>query len=117
MSAEETKTYFVVIRYGGDEPIINRIRECAAEVKETIERVSSGRNQLVFTSQSGDCFGYLLQSELPMGAITAKLNGETHSDEPSPLRIEDRTFIIEVGEQYGGRGFSKAWNWLDYRDA
>ena len=112
---DEASIYFVLIKFKGDVPTIQRIRESAPLVKSAIEKLSRNDCQLVFTSDSGDCFGYLLKTKLPAGVIRAELDGETQSSDTSPLRSDDNVLVVEVGEDFHGRGFSRAWTWLQHR--
>lgn len=111
----EASIYFVLIKYKGDVPTIQRIRESAPLVKSAIEKLSRNDCQLVFTSDSGDCFGYLLNTNVPARVIRAELDGQTQSSGSSPLRTDDDVLVVEVGDDFHGRGFSRAWTWLQHR--
>lgn len=111
----EGSIFFVLIKYKGDVPTIQRIRESAPLVKTAIEKLSRNDCQLVFTSDSGDCFGYFLKTKLPVGVIRAELEGRTESSSSSALRSDDDVLVVEIGKQFDGSGFSRAWTWLQHR--
>jgi hypothetical protein len=115
MESEEGKKFFVLIKFGGDIPIRQRIMESARPVKEAIEKISRKDCQLVFTSDSGDCFGYFLKTSLPAGVVRAELEGRTQSSTTSALGNGDSVFVLEVGEEFDGLGFSRGWTWLQHR--
>jgi hypothetical protein len=112
---EEEKIFMALIKFNGDVPTIQRIRESAPSVKAAIEKLSRNNCQLVFTSDSGDCFAYLLKTHLPAGVICAELEGRTESSVASPLRSDDDVLVVEIGSQFTGSGFSRAWTWLQHR--
>ena len=115
MESAIAKKYFVLIKFGGEMPIRQRIMESAAPVKAAIEKLSRQDCQLVFTSDSGDCFGYFLKTSLPAGVIRAELEGRTQSSSTSPLIRGDSILVLEVEGDFDGNGFSKGWNWLQHR--
>lgn len=115
MDGDEGKKYFVLIKFGGDSPIRQRIMESAAPIKNSIERLSRNDCQLVFTSDSGDCFGYFLKSSLPVDVIRAELQGRTNTPGASPLIDGDSLLILEAEGSFTASGFSKGWNWLQHR--
>lgn len=115
MNDDEARKYFVLIKFGGEAPIRQRIMESAAPVKAAIEKLSKRDCQLVFTSDSGDCFGYFMKTGLPIGVIRAELEGRTQSSTVSPLVRGDSLLVLEVEGDFDGLGFSKGWNWLQHR--
>lgn len=115
MSESTEKKYFVLIKFGGETPIRKRIMESAAPIKSAIEKLSKQDCQLVFTSDSGDCFGYFLKTALPIGVIRAELEGRTQSSSGSPLDREDSLLVLEAEGGFDGQGFSRGWTWLQHR--
>ncbi len=112
---KEYRKYFVLIKLGNSTPILQRVRESAKAIQLAIEKVSNNDCQLVFTSSSGDCFGYLLKTIVPSGVIKAELDGRTASSDTSALRSDDSVLVLEVGEDFTGTGFSRGWTWLQHR--
>lgn len=115
MRNEEEKIFIVLIHLGGNIPTMERIRETAPRVKQAIEKLSKNNCQLVSASDSGNSFSYFLKTKLPSEVIRAELFGKTKSSEISPLLNDDSALILEVGSEYSGMGFSKAWTWLQHR--
>lgn len=112
MRNDEEKHYLVIVKYGGEEPVINRIRESAPQIKQTIERISAGNCKLAFTSEGGDLFGYFVKTKSRAGVIKAALDGETRSTDISSLRNDDSVLVLELGQDFNARGFSNVWGWL-----
>lgn len=120
------KRYLVHIRIGSGKPPLHRIKQAAAGVKEVLESltVGTGNCKLAYTTQDGSSFGYFIKTNRHAGAIRAQLecpgNPDNHLLEnpkphiPPPLLGEDSILVIEIGEDFSGNGFSKAWTWLQH---
>lgn len=108
------RRYLVHIRLGAGKPATNRVERSAAGVKEILVRLSLGKNncQLAYTSHDGASFGFFLKTTRYAAAIRNVL--ESPGVGPHPLLDEDSILIVEIGEDFKGHGFSRAWTWLQH---
>lgn len=121
-NAKAEKRFLVHIRIGSAAPSRQRLIDACPAVKATIERLSNGNCQLAYTSSDGGTFGYLLKTSKPSAMIRAEIEGTSNKppkygeDEPmppsSPLLNDDCILVLEIGEDFAGHGFSRAWTWL-----
>ncbi|HJT63105.1 MAG TPA: hypothetical protein VJ797_15655 [Burkholderiales bacterium] len=107
------KRLLIVIRFGDETPVKVRAPKAAPAILAVIQRCSGGEHQLAFTSRDGSVFGYLLKTTRPLGALRAELYGETGAGTAALLN-EDHFFAVELGADFDGRGFSRAWTWLQH---
>jgi hypothetical protein len=117
----ELRRYFVLIKFGGSTPIRDRVQKSAPAVLEILKDIGRNDIQLAITSDNGDSFGFLLRAPAAR-VIRSRLESpgkgkpwDAVPDGGSPLRNEDSVLVLEVGEDFDGRGFSKGWTWLQHR--
>lgn len=102
------RRYLALFRIGSETP-----RDRALTTMQTIaglvDRWSGKEREAVFHADSGYFSAFLLSSSKPAGAMQAEFRN-------SPgIGSADAVLILEVGEDYGGAGFSRAWTWLQRR--
>jgi hypothetical protein len=108
------KRYLIIVRFGPEEPIRTRALKSVPEFVKIIERFAGKELQLAFTSRDGSTFGYLLKTSTPLRIIHRALFGEDNSPGTAALLRNDDFFAVEVGAEIDGRGFSRAWTWLQH---
>lgn len=113
----EKSTYLVVVRLAAANANPARLRESAPIVKTVIEKYSDRETQLVFTTPDGSTFGWFINTNQPIEKLRAALYGETKDTVHAGLLNDDSLLILQVGEEYAGRGFSQAWTWLQHHKA
>ena len=114
MSTKKRKV-LAVIRIGSQDATRSRINEAAKNVIAVIDRLSEKENQLAFTTKDGDSFGILMKTDVPLRVLREELCGTSKSSaQGSPLLNNDSCLLLEIGEEFDGRGFSRAWTWLQH---
>ncbi|RWY20347.1 hypothetical protein EQH76_24665 [Pseudomonas aeruginosa] len=113
MSSAE-KTYMILIRLANENVTQKHLRENGPLIKAVIEKYSQKDCQLVFTSPDGSTFGWLLNTEQPLGKLKAALYGKTKDTDTSPLFNGDSFLGMELGKDFEGTGFSNGWTWLQH---
>jgi hypothetical protein len=112
---EKVLHYFlVIVRVGEKPPPKGRTTEAIGHVKRVAERFSyQGREyQLAFSSHDGATLGLFIMSDAHPNQIRAALYDKPMEVDTPPLLNEDSCLILELGEDFSGRGFSRAWAWL-----
>jgi len=109
---DQKHRFFVLVKLGGNTPIRERIASVAPKIQDQIKKASKDEFQLAFTSDGGDSFGFVLCSTLAARQIMARLKGG--DDSGATLLNDDTLLVIELGDDFSGYGFSKAWTWLQH---
>ncbi|KAF0102199.1 MAG: Uncharacterized protein FD144_2634 [Rhodospirillaceae bacterium] len=73
-----------------------------------LEGLALGETRLAFSSLKGETFGVFMKSRKAAGLISATLTNQYIKG--------DKTFVMvtEVGEEWGGAGNSRGWEWLQH---
>ena len=107
------KRYLIVVSFGVEEPPRKRAAESVPPTERVIKQFSDNECQLAFHAQDGSAFGYLFKTARPIRELHRTLFGEIGLD-TSPLLTGDSALIVECGEDFDGRGLSRAWTWLQH---
>jgi hypothetical protein len=87
---------------------LQRLAEDVPQIVDMFKRWSKGEMEQVCRSNDGQLFGFLFKSSKPELMLMAEF-------ESCPGTIHEDSFIVfEVGEKFGGTGFSRAWTWLQH---
>ncbi len=122
----EKRRYLVHIRLGKEFSLKQRIREATPGIKQIIKKLSHDEYQLAYTSGDGGTFGFLMKASCEPYVIRTQLDApgkhrpfgleadDQEYPDTSPLRTDDHVLILEIGELFDGKGFSRAWTWLEH---
>lgn len=111
----ELHYFLLVVKVGESQPSVERRAEAGQQVKDVVEQVAhEGEYRFAFSSHDAATFGFLFLSSWHPDEVRARLYTSRSKAEPSPLRNEDSSLILELGEDFSGRGFSRAWTWLQH---
>lgn len=109
------KLYFIMIRFDDDVSPMARARESAPKVLSILKKISDDEHQLVFTARDGTTFGYFVKTTAPLRVVRAELFGTSKTSRGGcALRNNDSYIAFELGPQFDGVGFSRAWTWLQH---
>lgn len=104
------RRFFALVSLRGDSDL-KRIGADAPVIIETLRRASTGEFESVCRSKDGLLFGFFLMSKLPARIIRLNFEGCTGTGG------DDAFLIFEVGDDWSGIGFSRAWTWLQRHQA
>ncbi len=105
--------YLVLIKLGGDGPMLDRIRSAAPFVQSTLSSISRNDMQLAFSSDDGGTFGFLVNTGLNAGQIKSRLENPG-TDGGTELTRDDSVMALEFGEDTSWAGFTRAGTWLQH---
>lgn len=108
MSDTVPARYIVIIQFDKTDKSLERLGQAATAVKQVIEQASGGEYEVAFTSADGKTMGFVMKSGKHPNIVRAAL--ETNPG----TRGQDSFLILELGEQFTGHGFSRAWTWLQH---
>lgn len=110
MAESKTKRLLVILQLGSSD--IGHIKTVVPDVIETLDRASDCKTEQVFRSSDGTLFGFFMRTHLGPHHIRTKLEGL------QTTRNTDHILTIEIGEDFsGGIGFTRAWTWLQHKQA
>jgi len=110
--------YFVIVKIGGQKPLIERLQKAAPEILLALTKVSNGNMEQAFRSTDGSTFGYLVKTGAFAQTIlqalhTSPTDSYTSNIGESPLQGDDAAFVLELGEDIKGDNlFNRAKTWL-----
>ena len=109
MPEEQTEpTRYCALIQLGKSSDIRRVAETVPVIVKTIERWSKGEMEQLCRSNDGQLFGFFFKSTKPVAMMRAEF-------ESSGANSNTDSFIVfEVGDQFSGQGFSRAWTWLQH---
>jgi len=107
---QRDKTLLIIIELNSSSDI-SRIGRDVPGIIEVMRRLSLGKHEQVFRSDSGRLFGYLVKSSAPANLFRVEF------EKCSSTVNSDTILVLEVGEEFAGYGFSRAWNWLQHHGA
>jgi hypothetical protein len=87
---------------------MQRVAADVPQIVETFQRWSSGEMEQLCRSNDGQLFGFLFKSSKPAQMLMAEFQscrGTVH---------EDSFIVFEVGDEFSGTGFTRAWTWLQH---
>lgn len=115
MRNTDPKRYLIHIRLDDHTFSAQRAAEIGKTVKEMIAHISKDNHELAYITRDGSSFAFLVKTKLPAGAIMSILEGtQWEGDRTAILSKGDKVLILEIGEDFSGLGFSKAWTWLQH---
>ena len=103
----EQKRYIAIVKLKNDTDM-NRLAGVISMVDELFSRFSNGEKEHVFRSNDGLVFGFFFKSAVAGQIMRAEFEKLTTTNN------EDSILIFEAGELACGRGFSRAWTWLQH---
>lgn len=98
---------FAIVQLKSDTDI-PRVRECVPEIIDMLKGVAIGDMEQVCRSNDGTLFGFFLRTAKALAIIRANF------ERCGGTRNGDSILIFEVGEDFNGLGFSRAWTWLQH---
>ena len=115
MPENKANRYLAIIKVGQQQPTIERLREAIPAIQDALRRFSIGDLKLAFSSHDGSTFGILFKSEHHPGAIRSALTASSYGTEHTAVILnDDNLLVVQVGEQFSGWHFSRAWTWLQH---
>jgi hypothetical protein len=90
---------------------IPRVAESAPPLITMIKRWSNGEMEQLCRSNDGQLFGFFFMSKKPAGMMMAEFESS------GVLATGDSFIVFEVGDEFSGTGFSRAWTWLQHHKA
>lgn len=125
MGMDKIPSKFMILIKLAANPSRQRLQEAATGIKEAVETITDKKDyQLVFVSEDGGCFGFLVKASLAARQIRYRVESPGKQDRyghpvgpqaASPLRDGDAILVIELGDDFDGSRFSRAWTWLQHR--
>lgn len=103
----EVNRYFVLIELGAATDNARLVRD-VPKIIELLDRLSNKEKEQVCRSGDGKLFGFFIKSKLPVAALRAEFEKSTHTTN------KDSFLVFEVGKDFNGIGFSRAWTWLQH---
>lgn len=110
----DPRRYFIVVRFGGETPIIERLRNSLENMKEVLSRISGGEFELAFRSHDAGCIGFLLKTKLEPQQIMRRLHNGSLANTGDSIVSHDEVLIVEAGEGFGGQNFGRSLAWLQH---
>lgn len=115
------KHYLVVIRFGGEEPIIRRLQESFPTIERLMNILSDGRFQQAFRSHDGDTFAFALESRHNAQLICSQIHAPGGKDRkghewpslPSPIQTRDKVIVLELGDNHFDYNNNVLTGWLE----
>jgi hypothetical protein len=101
------KRFCIVVQLRPDTDL-KRLSEDFPKILGLFNRLSDGKVEQIFRSSDGTLFGYFLKTATLLQFIRAEF------DKLDSTVNGDAFLIYEVGEQFAGLGFSRAWTWLQH---
>ena len=87
---------------------IRRIQNDVPNVISLIDSLCQDNKEIVYRSKDGLDFAFFILSKKPLRVIRSAL-------EQSPYTINGDSFLVlELGREFEGLGFSRAWTWLQH---
>lgn len=120
----EAKKYLVHFKFGGTEPLIQRLQESVPIIMMMLKKFSLNAPTLVYRSDDGGTFGYLIKSKLPAAVIRSQIDspgtndwfklmsGNTESAPPSPTQLKDQILVLEIGDEHADINLNVISHWL-----
>ena len=103
----ETKTYHVIVELNQHADTA-RISRDVPQIIDLISELSRNEFEATFRSDNGRLFGFFMKSPRAAAVIRSRLEQCTGT-----LR-DDSFLVLEVGEEFNGLGFTRAWTWLQH---
>lgn len=116
-SKMSTTKYAIIIRIGESIPTPDRVREAWTAVREILNEISEGQMQMMFSTPDGSTAGFFVEvpSAASAHAIMQGLTGKNNLHKGDTIvRNDDSIIVFEVGSDFSGSGFSRAWSWLQH---
>jgi hypothetical protein len=116
------RNFLIHVRIGQGKPDLSRIKSAASNFQQILKDISEDL-QLAYTSHDGATFGFFIKSKKKADQIRLIIEspGKTDIDgrhltsvTGSPLLNDDSMLVLEIGDDFSGRGFSRAWTWLQH---
>lgn len=102
---QETKRYCALVTLN-QESDMQRISRDVPLIIQSIKQTSTGEFEQLCRSNDGLLFGFFMKSSKPTPVIRASFESCTGT------RQGDSFIVFEIGEDFNGIGFSRAWTWL-----
>ena len=106
--ADEPRQYFALFRVASDTPK-DRAQTTMLTAMGLVDRWSDRNHEAVFHAEAGYVFGQLLETRKSAEAMQKQFRNT------AGIGSGDSMLIFEIGDDYGGAGFSRAWTWLQHR--
>jgi len=123
--------YLIHIRFGGDQPLIERISESVTLIKAALSKISENNFKLAYSSKGSDTIGFLVKTRLDAGPVLGQLQNPGKSEwymsrkeidaaqnappTPSPLRAGDTVMVFKIGDDFSENGFGVVRSWLEHQ--
>ena len=101
------KTYLVIVRLKNDSNM-ERLAEVIPDLVNILNGISNSDMQQCFRSNDGILSGYYVNTNKNAHFIRIAL------EKSSKTQNGDHFLVNEIGRDYDGLGFSRAWAWLQH---
>jgi hypothetical protein len=115
MKNTEPKCYLIHIRFNDDTFSTQRAFLVGKTIQEMLKHISKGNYETAYLTKDGSSAGFFVKTQLPSVAVRSILDGtQWEGDRTAILEKGDKFLILELGPDFNGVGFSKAWTWLQH---
>ena len=115
MKNTNSKCYLLHIRFNEYNFSSQRATDLGKTIQEMLKHISSGNYETAYLTRDGSSVGFFVKTRLPAGAIRSILDGtQWEGDRTAVLESGDKFLVLELGPDFSGMGFSKAWTWLQH---
>jgi len=111
MANDDTEALFLALIQLDPKSRFDRLKDTVPDIIDLLNRFSKKDMEQVCRSSDGTLFGFFLRTKTHPNIIRAEL------EKLVATTNNDTFLIVEVGKKFGGRGFSRAWTWLQHRQA
>ena len=108
MSDTVPTRYIVLVQFDKTDKSLERLGQAATAVKRIIDQTSAGEYEVAFMSADGKTMGFVMKSGKHPNVIRVALETDPGT------QGQDSFLVLELGEQFSGHGFSRAWTWLQH---
>jgi hypothetical protein len=108
LTEREGNRYLVILTLG--DASRERLAILVPSLTGILKNISTEPIEQAFRAANADVFGYFLRSKLPARQLIAQIQSPSRT-EPF-LSNSDSLLIVQIGQDFGAFGGSKAWTWL-----
>jgi hypothetical protein len=109
------KCYLIHIRFNDYTFSPQRTADVGKTIQEMLKHISNDNYETAYLARDGSSAGFFVKTHLPSVAIRSILDGtQWQGDRTAILENGDKFLILELGPDFNGVGFSKAWTWLQH---
>ncbi len=104
---DDPKRYLIIVQLIKSSDM-QRIAREFPEIVSMLNQVARGELEQAFRSSDGTLFGYFAKTSTNLVFLRAEF------EKSKSTTNGDAILIVELGEDFNGVGFSRAWTWLQH---